>query len=149
MLASVGSVDLPSGYRTAEQLAVTERATRCRACRHTCVPQARAPSGVVVAARRQVSGAVARRSVPCFGRRLQACGDDRMGWLSGCRHCSRSWRGYPDDRAEIGRAAWAWSLTTSPWPGVVEPAQRLVVVVATGSAVGGASRVGGGWSGCR
>ena len=57
---------------------------------------------------------------------------------------------YPDDRAEIVRAASAWNLSTSPWPGVVEPARHLVVVPATGvraSAV--RPRVGGGWSGCR
>jgi hypothetical protein len=41
---------------------------------------------------------------------------------------------YPDDRAEIVRAAWAWSLPTSRWPGVVEPARHLVVVHATSRA---------------
>jgi hypothetical protein len=41
---------------------------------------------------------------------------------------------YPDDRAEMVRAAWAWNLMTSPWPGVVEPARHLVVVHATGRA---------------
>jgi hypothetical protein len=39
---------------------------------------------------------------------------------------------YPDDRAEIVRATWAWNLMTSRWPGVVEPARHLVVVPATG-----------------
>jgi hypothetical protein len=39
---------------------------------------------------------------------------------------------YPDDRAEIGRAAWAWNLLMSRWPGVVERARHLVVVHATG-----------------
>jgi len=34
---------------------------------------------------------------------------------------------YPDDRAEIVRADWAWNLMTSRWPGVVEPARHLVV----------------------
>jgi hypothetical protein len=92
------------------------------ACRHTCVPHARAPSGVVVAATRQGPGAVPRRNVPCIGRRQQACGDNRNGGSAGPGTAQGAGGGYPDNRAEIGRAAWVCNLTTSRWPGVAEPA---------------------------
>ena len=152
-MASAGSVDPRSGYRTvaAEQLAGQRAGQRgVGACRETCVPQARAPSGVVVAATSQGPGAGApggtcRASAgACKHAGMTAPVDQRVPAL--LEELDR----YPDDRAEIVRAAWAWNLMTSRWPGVVEPARHVVVVHAAGvraSAV--RPRVGCGWSGCR
>jgi hypothetical protein len=70
--------------------------------------------------------------VPCFGRRackhagLTAPVAQRVPALF--EELDR----YPDDRAEMVRAAWAWNLMTSRWPGVVEPARHVAVVAATG-----------------
>jgi hypothetical protein len=71
--------------------------------------------------------------VPCFGRRLQAWGMTATVAKRGPALLEELDR-YVDDRAEIVRAAWAWNLTTSPAPGVVEPGRHLVVVPATGRA---------------
>jgi hypothetical protein len=118
-------------------------------CRDRCVPQARAPSGVVVAATRQVWGAVARRSVPCFGRRLRAC---RMTVTVAKRVPAllEELEGVPG-RSSRDRSGGLGVVSDDVAVAgcVVEPVRHLVVQLATGGAARVRSASGVGWSGCR
>jgi hypothetical protein len=134
LIVGIGGVDLPRGYRTvaAEQLAGHRAGQRgVGACRETCVLQARAPSGVVVAATSQVPG-VARlgecavlRPAPASMRADRNGGSAGPGTARGAGpvpgRSSRDRTGglgvEPDDVAVAG---------------VVEPGRHVVVVHVAG-----------------
>lgn len=148
-MASAGSVDLPSEYRTAEQLAghraghAVSGPAATRVCCRPALPRAWSSPRQARCPVRRARGMCGASAGACKHAGMTATVAKRVPAL--LEELDR----YPDDRAEIGRAAWAWNLTTSPWPGVVEPARHLVVVHATGRASAVPPRVGGGWSGCR